>query len=288
MWNAATKIIREKDDGDNDTGPGADLARFGLLLRALAFFLLDVAHNTSSRRMKDTNQKIRIFRIALKAVRCSLDSNDLECAHRVLEACSKYISAWDEGTPVIRVSGGDPNDEEIMIKKSTSEYYLFRMLHASRSGRPDLAEHFFLKAKVGADVAEHDLSETAAEMCYEIGRSQRQRKHTETAMSWLERAHQFLDSSDDGPSSDHEDLRLAIVAAFIEALDDPTNVDAMQRAWSLVKSLESDHGLGNRMAVLAMQLNVAMKGGAADIDAVTSIVFRMIRSCVLTEQTYRT
>jgi hypothetical protein len=41
------------------------------------------------------------------------------------------------------------------------------------------------------------------------------------------------------------------------------------------------------MAVLAMQLNVLMKADNVDITAVSAAVSRMIRSSVLTDQTYR-
>lgn len=288
LWNAATKVIRDNDDNNDDTGPRVDLTRFGTLLRCFAFFLLDAAHNTSSRRSKDMNQRTRIFKIALKAVRCSLETSDLESALKVLEACSKYVSAWDEATPVIRMADGESNGEELVVRRLSSEYYLFRMLLASRSGRPDLADHFFLKAKVDGDDADQDLSETAAELCYDIGRNQRQQKRTESAVTWLERAHQLLGSGVvSSSSSDHEDLRLAIVASFVETLAVQTNADSTKRAWTLVTCLESEHGLGNRIAVLGMQLNVAMKSGAVDADTASSILFRMIRSCVLTEQTYR-
>ena len=137
IWNAATKILRNHESGDA-LSSGVDLPRFCMLLRAFAFFLLDAAHNTSTRRTKDSDQRIRMFKIALKASRFSLDNNDLDLAFKLLESCSKYISAWDEATPIIRVTSDDCNDEASIISSLTSEYYLFRMAHASKSGRLDL------------------------------------------------------------------------------------------------------------------------------------------------------
>jgi tetratricopeptide (TPR) repeat protein len=260
-----------------------------MLLRAFAFFLLDAAHNTSSRRTKDIDQSIRIFKIALKASRCSLDNNDLELAFKLLESCSKYISNWDEATPVIRVATDESKDEETLISRLTSEYYLYRTLHASKSGRPDLAEHFFLKANINGDAGHSSLAETAADLCYDIGRSQQHQKRMESALSWLERAYQCLNIGDAMSSSlENEDLRLAVVASFVESLAGTHNAESTKRAWDLLTSLEHDHGLGNRMAVLAMQLNVLTSANGFDVNAASSVVSRMIRSSVLTDQTYRT
>ena len=287
LWNAATKILRDHDDG-NDSGPKVDLHRFGMLLRAFAYLLLDAAHNTSSRRTKDSDQTIRIFKIALKASRCSLDSNDLDLAFKLLESCSKYISAWDEATPVIRMADSGCDDEGLLVSHLTSEFYLYRMVHASKTGRIDLAEHFFTKANMTGDGRHHELLETASGLCYEIGRSQQHQKLLENALSWLARACKLINGEDmDSSSMENEDLRLAIAASFVESLTGTSDPANTSRAWSLLTSLEQDHGLGNRMAVLAMQLNVLMKADDIDITAASAAVSRMIRSSVLTDQTYR-
>jgi tetratricopeptide (TPR) repeat protein len=287
LWNAATKILRDHDDGE-DAGPKVDFHRLGMLLRAFAYLLLDAAHNTSSRRTKDSDQTIRIFKIALKASRCSLDTNELDIAFKLLESCSKYISAWDEATPVIRMADNECDDEGRMVSLLTSEFYLYRMVHASKTERIDLAEHFFTKANVTGGERHNELLETAADLCYEIGRSQQHQKHLESALSWLERAYQLINVEDmDASSVENEDLRLAIAASFVESLTgipDPVNTS---RAWKLLTSLEEEYGLGNRMAVLAMQLNVLMKADDIDIAAASATVSRMIRSSVLTDQTYR-
>lgn len=286
MWNAATKILRDQDDSD-DSGPKVDLRRLGMQLRAFAYLLLDAAHNTSSRRTKDSDQTVRIFKIALKASRCSLDNNDLDLAFKLLESCSKYVSAWGEATPVIRMADSEC-DEGLLVSQLTSEFYLCRMVHASKTGRIDLAEHFFTKANITGDGRHPELLETAADLCYEIGRSQQHQKLLESALSWLERAYQLINGEDiDSSSMENEDLRLAIAASFVDSLTGTSDSANSSRAWNLLTSLEQDHGLGNRMAVLAMQLNVLMKADDVDITAASAAVSRMIRSSVLTDQTYR-
>lgn len=251
--------------------------------------MLDAAYNTSSRRAKDNDQTVRIFKIALKASRCSLDNNDLDLALRLLESCSKYISAWEEETPVIRMADSESADEDLLVSQLSSEFYLCRMIHASKTGRIDLADHFFTKANIISDRRHKNcLLELAADLCYEIGRSQQHEKLVESALLWLERAYQLINGEDmESSSMENEDLRLAIAASFVESLTGTTDPANTSRAWNLLTSLEQDHGLGNRMAVLAMQLNVLMKADDIDIAAALAVVSRMVRSSVLTDQTYR-
>ena len=293
LWNAATKIIREDEIDDEESNKnsskGTGLTRFGILLRAFAFFLLDAAHN-ESRRKKDASQTTRIFKIALKAVRCSLDNNDAELGAKILETCSRYVSAWDEATPIIQVAGSDSEDERILTRRLTSEFYLLRMVHASRS-RLDLAEHFFIKADLSGENnnVQQDVVEMAAEFCYDIGRSLKEQKRLTNSLSWLDRAYQLLQTDDPNafPSVGSEDLRLAVVASYAEASAGQNDTESIQRSWDMVTSLERDYGMGNRMSVLVMQLHILARR-PADADAFLPVVSRMVSSSILTEQTFRT
>lgn len=294
LWNAATKIMRgdeidDEDESNRASEKGNGLTRFGILLRAFAFFLLDAAHN-DSRRRKDANQTTRIFKIALKAVRCSLDNDDSELTAKILESCSRYVSAWDEATPIIQMAGSESEDEGAPNRLLTSEFYLLRMVHASKS-RLDLAEHFFLKSNVNGNRGEgyQDIVEMAAEFCYDIGRSLKQEKRLTSSLSWLERAYNLLQVDDRHvfPSAGSEDLRLAVVASYAEASAEQDDTEAVQRSWDMIVSLEKDHGMGNRMSVLAMQLNILTRKSAG-ADDFLPIVSRMVSSSILTEQTFRT
>jgi hypothetical protein len=294
LWNAATKIMRGDDINDEheshkNNSRGSGLTRFGILLRAFAFFLLDAAHN-DSRRRKDGSQTTRIFKIALKAVRCSLDNNDAELGAKILETCSRYVSAWDKATPIIQVVGGGSEEERILTQRLASEFYLLRMVHASKS-RLDLAEHFFIKSEVSGPNGEgqQDIVEMAAEFCYDIGRSLKQEKRMTNSLSWLERAYNLLETNDHDafPSVGSEDLRLAVVASYAEASAEQNDTEIIQRSWDMVTGLEKDHGMGNRMSVLVMQLNILTRR-PADADGFLPVVSRMVSSSILTEQTFRT
>lgn len=285
LWNAATKIIRDVGD-DDEFGPKPDLLRFGVLLRAFAFFMVDAASSVSPNRSKGCDERVRNFKVALKASRSCLESGDLQLTSKIIEAASKYIAAWEETIPMIHVADSAMGDEKSAIHRLISDFYLLRMAHASKSGRHDLSDHFFSKANINGQASDEDLLETAAGHCLEIGRLQLQSKSEENAVLWLERAYELLNSDALALRSlETEDLRLAIVAALIEALpfDDPGD-----RAWGLVLGLEQEHGLGDRNIVLIMQLNVLTRKGSADIDTAATILSRMVRCTVLTDQTYLT
>jgi hypothetical protein len=109
------------------------------------------------------------------------------------------------------------------------------------------------------------------------------------SLSWLERAYQLLQTDDQNafPSVESEDLRLAVVASYVEASAEQNDTESIQRSWDMVTSLERDHGMGNRMSVLVMQLNILTRR-PADADAFLPVVSRMVSSSILTEQTFRT
>lgn len=285
LWNSATKILRDVDE-DSGNSQEVDSIRFAVLLRAFSFFMLDAAHNESSGRTKNIDQRVRIFKVALKAARCCLDNNDLRLAFKLIERTSRYVTAWEEATTVIRVVDDSLNDEESSIQQLICDFYLLRTAHAAKSRRYDLADHFFLKANFSDNSDQDHLLETAAGICFEIGRSQLQQSSKENALVWLERAHKLLDSELLASRSlEYEDLRLAIVTSLLEALP---NDDPGKRAWDIVAGLDEDHGLGNRIAVLVMKLNIVSRSEPVDIDAAARILVQMIRSTVLTDQTYLT
>lgn len=248
--------------------------------------MLDAAHNETSCRTKDIDQRVRIFKVALKASRCCLDSGYLPLTAKLIETTSKYVAAWDETTPVVSMTETAANDEDLVFKRLVCDFYLLRMAHASKCGRYDLADHFFLKSNIFEDENQDDLMERAAGLCFDIGRSHFQQKNKEVVISWLERAYKLLNSDALASRSlEHEDLRLAVVALLTDAL--PSD-KSDTRSWDLVAELDQVYGLGNRIAVLVMQLNIVMRKSPVDIDMAASILSRMVRLTVLTDQTYLT
>lgn len=64
--------------------------------------------------------------------------------------------------------------------------------------------------------------------------------------------------------------------------------DSLQRAQSLVDELEASHGLGNRIAVQLLRLQVVLAGEHIAEDKLNNVMARIIRSAVLSEQSFKT
>lgn len=63
---------------------------------------------------------------------------------------------------------------------------------------------------------------------------------------------------------------------------------ASRRAQDLVEHLQTAHGFGNRMVVHLMQLKLVLAHQPVDEKRLNSALSRLLRSAVLTEQTYKT
>jgi hypothetical protein len=100
LWNLSTRLRR--DDAAHD-GKAQDEAtrqkRTQCLLRVFSFLLLDSAAAQAKGRPRKSC--IRLMKVALKAARVSIDSNELGHATKVLECAAGYqdiLSDKSEGT----------------------------------------------------------------------------------------------------------------------------------------------------------------------------------------------
>ena len=189
-----------------------------VLLRVFAFLLLDTAQQASAKRAKDQEQLIRNFRIGIKAGRFCLDKGDTECASQVLERCAEHVRVAEEGSPLVSLTERDGDSgNRTALKSLISEFYLLRVTHAWKSERSDLADHFFKMISISQLADSGNLSEKAASLFCEIGKSLSKKKDVECALLWLERGYSVLNACDlEHLSHDAGELRLAISAAFGE------------------------------------------------------------------------
>lgn len=216
IWNAATSIIRTAENETDATLKRNVNSRFAALLRVFAFLLIDTAYHGSSKTTKTLDQRVRTFKLALKACRFCLDRGDLDLAIKVLESCSDHVSAAAEDSPLLRISDRDDEaDLRATLKTSVSEYYLLRMTHAWKTERIDLAEHFSNQVSASQLADSAGLSEKAADLYYEAGEWLLSRNDLEAAIKWLERALAALDACDlERLSQDAGELRLTISSAL--------------------------------------------------------------------------
>jgi len=293
IWNAATNILR---DLENAAGDGSrkqrPQTRLLVLLRVFGFFLIDAAHPTSIRRTKDHDQRVRTFKIALKACRFSLDHGEFELALKVLERCSEYASTADEHFPIVRISDAVHSDDanhQLVLKQLVAEYYLLRLTYAWKTDRLDLADHFFTKLNLHELAGSVVLAEKAADLFHEAAKSVARKKLWDPAIKWCERAVSALDACEiEDLSHDAPELRLGITATWIEALLTGGTGDFRRRALNLIEQLETAYGMSNRVAVSLMRFQILTASKPVDLAQVDAVIAQMTRQAVLTDKSFKT
>lgn len=255
----------------------------------LGFFLVDGAHTITSTDPRHQDERRRKFKIALKATRFCLDVNEHELAMKVLERCSEYAGSVDDDPPIVQMTGADRDaDTQHSLKQFVIEYLLMRIMHAWKTSRLDLAEHFFGKLNHGRIAASGELSEKAADLMHRIGKSQSQIKQWGNAIVWCERAVALLDACDiELQSQDVPELRLELSDTLLGALLKRRGVDESARAVALVESLTTVHGLGHRLAVLLMQVQVMISISQPDISELEQVVSQIITTTHLTDKMFK-
>ena len=86
LWNLATRLRREHDSG-------ADYDKLLLLVRIFAFYVLDCSRSTARASLQ---AQIRIFKVANKAAKSCLDTQELDLALKVLQRAATYEEALSE------------------------------------------------------------------------------------------------------------------------------------------------------------------------------------------------
>lgn len=214
LWNATTNLLRDAEAHAQGPQLRRDApSRIKVLLRVYAFHLLDVAYHASSKRTKDVQQRIRNFKLALKACQTCLENSELQMSMNILERCSDHVSTVEDASPLLRLSGDDDDGDGITrMKTLTTEFYLLRIMHAWKTGRLDVAKHFTSKLDAQSARAAH-LAEKAADLYYEIAKHLLKQSDIQGGTDWLDRALASLDVCDvEHLSDDAADLRLSISA----------------------------------------------------------------------------
>ena len=216
LWNAATNILRSDENAQDPRLKHDDHAALVSSLRVFAYFLLDTAHRTSSKRTKDRDQDQRVFKIALKTCRFCVEKGEMALSNKVLERCVEYVSAANDDSPLVRISNNNEDGEHrAALAVLITEFYLLRIMYSWKDQRFDLAEHHFNQISSSQLSATTSLAEKAADLFYEIGKYLLRRKLEDSAIMWLDRAISILDTCDlEGQNQDTGDLRLGITTSL--------------------------------------------------------------------------
>lgn len=218
LWNAAAGLI---NDVQRDPRPKAtDPALQGVQIRVFAFLLLDTAQATQVSTKKGDELQIRTITIALRAARLALDKNELALAMTVLERCGERIPDEHEEDELFHMARGPSEHRQTfqsIIKDLTSEFYLLRLLHAWKSSRLDLAEHYYARVVLTDASPNSHLEIKAADLFYELARSFSKLDKQDEAVKWFERAWGVSDQvSPENLSQEGAKLFMSIGVSFGE------------------------------------------------------------------------
>jgi hypothetical protein len=212
LWNASVEVANEHESTDPS---------LGTLVRVFALMMLDAAHRSSSRRAKNHGQRLRMFKVAIRTARLCLDRDQLDLALLALQKCSEQIPQPSESPSLVEFDEAprQPRDEDGRDFASLEgQYYLLRILHACKSRRFDLADHFYQNL-LSMDLSDcpqaSELNLKAADLFHEISNLVDRSEDRAIRMAWIERAFTSLENNganELGP--DVVDAYLSIAAAY--------------------------------------------------------------------------
>lgn len=305
IWNASTHLRRSAQPQEIHDNPAKDSSRAGFLLRMFAFMLLDFTYQSSPRRQKDIDRLVRNLKIGLKACKACLEAGELDLASNCIQRCGQYAAAAAEDSPLVQLTDKEnDNDARASLQDQMAQLRLLRLTHAWRIERLDLAEHFYLDISNSSAKPSIALVESAAELFHGMGKSLLARKLEESAEKWLRRALAMLYSCDVTQlSQDTVEIRLAIstslgkssrMAKALLVLIDVVNwmtangsAALLQQAQGIVDELKNIHGLDDRIAVQMLQLKVMLASEQIVEDKLNNVMACIVRSAVLSEQTFK-
>lgn len=182
----------------------------------------------------------------------------------------------------------DPADCDCTFRTWLGSWHLLTHEQAWKENRLDLVEHYHRKLKKYRSEITTGLVERYVDTVYRVGRDLSTRNEWSTAVKWLSIAREWINTPElDQLSKEAAELRLALTRALIQAHLYTEAHDRLEKAESLIVSLEGE--LGDAMMVLLLRLEVlvADPGESFDASSYASVVRRMIATAELTDTTFK-
>ncbi|KAF2689190.1 SPO22-domain-containing protein [Lentithecium fluviatile CBS 122367] len=281
LWNLSTRLRRNEPQTNGRSKEDAtQRSRAICLLRVFSFLLLDSAGGQATKG-RERKTCIRLIKVALKAAKVCIESNELGSATKVLERAADYQEALSKGVVV------DEAEEVEVGDRLRVEYFAIRTTLAWRQDRMDTAEHMFTKCKQMTQSLTPATAENLADLFYDMGKTFLAKRKYEVAVRWLERAYDVLGEQDvELLSSEAGELRLSIMQSIAQAYMKIGDAEVRSKAWHLVQLMEADYE--EKMAVSLLKLELLTTESAIDADQIYAVLHRMIRSVMLNEKNFKT
>ncbi|KAI8934580.1 hypothetical protein NX059_008278 [Plenodomus lindquistii] len=250
LWNLSTRLRR--DDPSPDSRPREHIAcrnRALCLLRTFSFLLLDSAGGSGSKN-RARKSYVRLMKVALKAAKVCIEGNELSDATKILERAAEYQDALS------RTDDHEETEEATLVNGLRVEYFAVRMTLAWRQDRLDTAEHMFAKCnQLKADLPCH-LAEVLADLMYEIGRDALAKRNYEVSVRWMERTYDTIGERHvESLNPETGELRLSTMQSIaVQAYMRMTTPDAQDKAWGMMKLMETD--FGDKMIVSLLKIEL--------------------------------
>ncbi|MCJ1397829.1 hypothetical protein MMC11_001025 [Xylographa trunciseda] len=268
LWNLSSRL--KKDE--------ATSIQLACLVRVFACLLLDCGHRSTAGGIANA---VRVFKSALKTTKLCLDQRHIALAERIVEKAAHYedvLKHFDKN---------ESHEFGTLCNDLSNEYVMMRIALAWRQDRLDLAENWLAKLMSTSAKLDPMLSENLADLVFEIGKEQNNKAAYNTAVQWLERAHDVLRSwSLEDLSSDAGDLQTSILHTMARAFMKGPEQETRARAWNIAHDL--DAGSSDKLAVLLLKLDILDTNAKIDAQDYCDLLLRIIRTIHVTESTFRT
>ncbi|KAF2848838.1 SPO22-domain-containing protein [Plenodomus tracheiphilus IPT5] len=281
LWNLSTRLRR--DDVGSGGKPKDEVSRRNhalCLLRAFSFLLLDSAGGSGVKK-RARKSSIRLLKIAMKAAKVCIEGNEFISATKILERAAEYQDALSQKVDA------EETEEAALVNSLRVEYFALRMTLAWRQDRMDTAEHMFKKCIQLKATLACNIAETLADLMYEIGKDALAKRNYEVAVRWLGRTYDTIGDQDmERLSPEMGELRLSTMQSIIQAYMKITTSDALDKAWGMVKLMETD--FGDKMVVLLLKIELLTVAETLDTTEFYNVLLRMIRTVVLNDTNFKT
>ncbi|KAJ5604466.1 hypothetical protein N7510_009620 [Penicillium lagena] len=265
LWNTCAQARKEREKNERELKL---LSR----VRALAFAVLDIAAPT-----RPCAGHLRALKVALKAARGCIDSEQPDLGLKVLGAGAQRLDSLESSTTQV---------DKAQLRSVAMEYYMLRIQLAWLRGRPDIAEHLLSKAPTAVMIEDRTI---VTETCYDVGNAALSASQYDIAVQWLERASEQIDilsSESHSLGAGLNDLKLLVRHALIRAymcLNTPESREALTRQFALLKS-----DAGDSPSVLFLELEILCRERNPDRgDGFRALLTALVSSMNLSDETLR-
>lgn len=166
--------------------------------------------------------------------------------------------------------------------------HLLTCEQAWKGDRLELVEYYHKKLEGLRSDLTTGLVERYVDTVYCVGRDLSTRNDWSTAVKWLSIAHEWINTPElDQLSKEAAELRLALTRALTQAHLHTEAHDRLEKAESLIVSLEGELGDAMMILLLRLEVLVADPGESFDASSYASVVRRMIATAELTDTTFK-